>query len=176
MHNISEFIDASSVLLNKAKFYISDSWKADDVKAKEYIIRFYNSFFDIGVYDDMSEYPEEYVESYKRGYFELIKCAVMNQKTQLINEKVALFALAAFGAAIYEILLREATLINEAFQLLEEKRLAGNLTMEDYPRFKEISAEQEGVGEIRAYLLEIMAIAKTYEGKGKVFFNKIELK
>lgn len=175
MHNISEFIDASSVLLKKAKFYISDSWKADDEKAKEYIIRFYNSFFDYGVCDNMSDYPEEYVEAYKRGYFELIKCAVMHQKTQLINEQVALFALAAFGTAIYEILIREATLINEALQLLEKKRLSDTLTMEDYPRFKEITSEQEGGEKIRAYLLEIMAIARTYEGKGKLFFNKIEL-
>lgn len=176
MTNITELLSNTTDLLSKVKFYISDSWKANDEKAKEYIIRFYNSFFDYGVCDNMSDYPEEYVEAYKRGYFELIKCAVMHQKTQLINEQVALFALAAFGTAIYEILIREATLINEAFQLLEEKRLAGNLTMEDYPRFREISAEQEGVGEIRAYLLEIMAIARTYEGKGKVFFNKIELK
>ena len=175
MSNISELLDNAADLLSKAKFYINDPWKADDKKAKEYIIKFYNSIFDYGVFEDFSEYPVEYVDYYKKGYYELIKCAVMNKKTPLINEQVGLFALAAFGAAIYEILIHEATLINEAFQLLEKKRIAGKLTMEDYPRFEEISAVQEGVGEIRAYLLEIMALARTYEGKGKVFFNKIEL-
>lgn len=175
MSNVNELLNNAAELLSKAKFYISDSWKANDEQAKEFIIRFYNSIFDYGVFEDLSEYPVEYVDFYKISYYDLFKCVVAHKKTHLICDQVALFALAAFGSAIYEILIHEATLINEAFQLLEKKRLAGTLTMEDYPRFKEINDDQEGIGEIRAYLLEIMALARTYEGKGKVFFNKIEL-
>ena len=165
----------SQCLVLLTKLFLDNNQIANDNSAKDCCNRYFNSFLDVigdGV-PDISDIDEEILDTYTKGFYEIIPVALQHNKTKLFHPTVEFFIIGALGTRLYGMLTKEMESVCTGLERMNSKHEMGLLKMEDYPQFTSLQQQQESVIEFQTYLRSLIEKISKHQGQ-RMTLNRIE--